>query len=515
MVVTEFSPAVSTCFRIFQAVSCLLTDSLESVVGELCLAAQASAPATRTSSRSLSSISRLGKLRTARPLSGGRKIPPPSRLAGLVGNKGERHEQTNYRPSGDGRLPNELPWSVGNMTAEIAILNRRAAALSADSAVTITQTGKIYNSADKIFELSTRDPIGLMVYNSLDYMGIPLDVIIKSFRESPRCERHFRNVFDAASAFFDFLRNDFQISEEAENFHVEDLLFEHVRSLAGLVLEAAARRLAEGIHPVPGRESRAVTLPFDEMFNAAIDAEIAKLRSFAINECLYDVDLKNLMDRYGHTIDGLFDDAGPFISIVSEGKDKFREYCCLALQKNRFSENHTGLVFAGYGDKQLFPSLISYRFDGMILSRLKMQERDKVEIDNNNERARIIPFAQREMVDRFLYGIDLAHEGAILRSLGQAMTSVIDGAVPLMRGLKRQRQTTLRNYLDKAGLTMIRGLRERTIRQLKDGSELDSLDAVSVMSKPDLANFAEALVNITSVKKRDVPLLRQKRSAAR
>ena len=198
-----------------------------------------------------------------------------------------------------------------------------------------------------------------MVYNSLDYMGISLDVIINSFRDSPRCEHHFRNVFDAASAFFAFLRNDFEISEEAENFHVDDLLFEHVRSLAGLVLQAAALRLAEGIHPAPtGRKSRAVTLAFDEMFNTAIDAEIAKLRGLAINECLYDVDIKSLMDRYGDTIDGLFDDAGPFIKIVSEGKEKFREYCCLALHKNKFSENHTGLVFAGYGDKQLFPFTI-------------------------------------------------------------------------------------------------------------------------------------------------------------
>lgn len=131
-----------------------------------------------------------------------------------------------------------------------------------------------------------------------------------------------------------------------------------------------------------------------------------------------------------------------------------------------------------------------------------MQQRDRVEIDNNSERARIIPFAQREMVDRFLYGIDPDHERAILRSVQQTLSEVSAGAQPLMRGLRRQRRDLLRKYLDDARHAVVRGLHDRTIRQLRDGSELDSLDAVSVMTKPDLANFAEALVNITSVKRR-------------
>ena len=87
------------------------------------------------------------------------------------------------------------------MTAEIAILNRRAVTFAADSAMTISSTGKAYNSADKIFELSTKNPIGLMVYNQLDYMGIPLDVIIKDFRDSTYC-CEFDHVYDAAEAFF-------------------------------------------------------------------------------------------------------------------------------------------------------------------------------------------------------------------------------------------------------------------------------------------------------------------------
>jgi len=104
----------------------------------------------------------------------------------------------------------------GNMTAEIAILNRRAVTFAADSAMTISRTGKTYNSADKIFEVSTNNPIGMMVYNQLDYMGMPLDVIIKDFRESPYC-RKYPHVFETSDALFDCLVNEFSALGEDED----------------------------------------------------------------------------------------------------------------------------------------------------------------------------------------------------------------------------------------------------------------------------------------------------------
>lgn len=70
------------------------------------------------------------------------------------------------------------------MTAEIAILNRGAIALAADSAGTIGQgdTAKIYNGFNKIFELSEHEPVGIMIYGNLDFMGLPIESLIKRYR---------------------------------------------------------------------------------------------------------------------------------------------------------------------------------------------------------------------------------------------------------------------------------------------------------------------------------------------
>src|SRR5262249_30117043 len=71
------------------------------------------------------------------------------------------------------------------MTAEIALMNRSAVALAADSAVTIeTASGvKVYNSINKLFMLSKHHPVGIMIYGAADFMDVPWELIIKLYRE--------------------------------------------------------------------------------------------------------------------------------------------------------------------------------------------------------------------------------------------------------------------------------------------------------------------------------------------
>ena len=58
------------------------------------------------------------------------------------------------------------------MTAIVGILNKRAVAVATDSAVTIDcQSGhKVLNSARKLFQLSKKEPVGIMIYSSANFM---------------------------------------------------------------------------------------------------------------------------------------------------------------------------------------------------------------------------------------------------------------------------------------------------------------------------------------------------------
>ena len=52
------------------------------------------------------------------------------------------------------------------MTTIVGVLNKRAVAIAADSAVTIGDTHKVMNTGNKIFTLSKYAPVGIAIYGN-------------------------------------------------------------------------------------------------------------------------------------------------------------------------------------------------------------------------------------------------------------------------------------------------------------------------------------------------------------
>lgn len=91
------------------------------------------------------------------------------------------------------------------MTAEIAIANRQAIALAADSAVTIGRE-RVWKHANKIFSLGPTNDIAIMIYGSGEFAGFPWDTIVKTFRTEVG-ERQFGTVAECAEGVLTFLRD--------------------------------------------------------------------------------------------------------------------------------------------------------------------------------------------------------------------------------------------------------------------------------------------------------------------
>src|SRR5271157_5753250 len=93
------------------------------------------------------------------------------------------------------------------MTSELAILNKEAIALAADSALTFTDVNghqKIFNSVNKIFTLSKYQPVGIMFFGNAEIMSIPWETIIKMYRKDLG-EKFFDELKEYASNFIEYL----------------------------------------------------------------------------------------------------------------------------------------------------------------------------------------------------------------------------------------------------------------------------------------------------------------------
>ena len=72
------------------------------------------------------------------------------------------------------------------MTSEVVVMNRMGIALAADSVVSIYANGiqkKRHDSVAKLFMMSERHPVGIMVYNYASLLGVPWETIIKLLRK--------------------------------------------------------------------------------------------------------------------------------------------------------------------------------------------------------------------------------------------------------------------------------------------------------------------------------------------
>lgn len=110
------------------------------------------------------------------------------------------------------------------MTAEIALMNKSALALAADSAVTLSG-GKVYNSVNKLFMLSKYEPIGIMIYGNAEMNGTPLETVIKEYRRILN-NRRYPHVNEYCLDFVKFLEDCNIFTSEAK----DDNLFLHIAS---------------------------------------------------------------------------------------------------------------------------------------------------------------------------------------------------------------------------------------------------------------------------------------------
>jgi len=369
------------------------------------------------------------------------------------------------------------------MTAEIALLNRSALAFAADSAVTLRMGAnqKIYDSAEKIFEFSRRQPIGVMIYNNVEHVGIPLEVLIRKYRNEQKSD--FPSVIAAADAFITYLEN-VQHPKEEEKSYLFNVLADSFGGLNREVIKGFREQYPNG------KPRRGAKQP-DEILTAQIESAVAIEEARPLADYLEDISLDAFEKAYGDVVS---DAARRFLRFAIPKATHVPLLMKLALAITRSSVGSgmlTGLVIGGFAGSELFPTMVSLETDGVYFGRLKLLGRSVVDIDRDGDRAELVPFAQKEMVDRFIYGIDDHFQGEI----AQYVQTAVDGVMA----------TRVRSFgsADKAAIrkTIVDGFNEM-VTKLRQHEKESVLDILTFMSKKELADMAHVLVELTSKKRR-------------
>jgi len=393
------------------------------------------------------------------------------------------------------------------VTAEVAVINRLAVALAADSAVTITKgdTAKVFSSDNKIFELSSTRPIGLMTYHSTQFFGVPWEIIAKDFRKGHEAF-YSDDIFGWVDAFKKFLIKDFLPAEDAQKEFVSVLLqdvFDAVHD------DFQDRQFALAFPPTKpksrsGRSSRP-RRPTDAEFRAEFHNSIKKIGEtfdpWAVSDSITSEQASQWLALYDAEYQSAFSKAFSRFPLQSAEQDLLKDLAIKSLKSSKPGETATGLVFAGFGEKDLFPALQCIEVNGVIGGELRVVDLERVVIDRAETTAEIVPFADRDTVDSLLFNRSAEYEKLVtdhfrevIEQVGQAVVEDLGRNAEVKKDYGARVRIAAREAMER--------FKQDVGPEIDDLFSSDMLDIVRHMPKQEVASIAESLVSVSSIRRK-------------
>lgn len=374
------------------------------------------------------------------------------------------------------------------MTSEVVIMNRRAIAIAADSAVTVTSVvngrreKKYYKGANKVFELSNHHPVAIMIFNMADLHSVPWEIIIKSYREHLG-KNSFPTLDDYAKDLFLFVQNHthlFPAARQDELFLIDCITasFELIdwideQSQVTNATDATSKDVErQELFDNITKELSTIPLPIHFSANAVTDA----------------------LAKFGTDLETAF---APALKEFAKGIDP-RRFAATVVEAifKRYSNflNHTGIVIAGYGSQAYFPGFVQFDCYGILLGSFIADRANEkhVTVEDGSD---IQPFAMNDMVRTFMLGLSPDIYDVALNCFKE---SLADLAKNIQMDLKVESIPDLAMHTQ----TCLKKFQAELVQAQANEHYLPLTRAVASLPVDELASLAETLIMLESLKEK-------------
>jgi hypothetical protein len=372
------------------------------------------------------------------------------------------------------------------MTAEVCLMNRLAIVLAADSATTVTSwtergsEQRYFKGANKIFQLSDHHPVGLMIFDSADILRVPWEIVVKAFRLELG-KKSFNKLAEYASEFFSFLEKSPHL------FPVE--------TQKAVFLDAARSAALR----VTIRAETAAQLPADRLAetDALVTTRRAEIDSKELPKNIDATHVDQIVAAWRDELVALLEEwREAFASSFPSNIASFAELGILEVFKDSGKQmGATGLVFAGFGDHDIFPGFSEYRSCGIIAGKHVAVEVKQVAVTHDTP-AWLDSFAQTDMSDTFSLGISRDVYISVMNTVNGGLREFAadifaaaggTGDIPDLQG-------RVSKALESVGDSIMANARREHAIPLRR--------VLGVLPVDEMAELAETLINLQSLKEK-------------
>lgn len=351
------------------------------------------------------------------------------------------------------------------MTSEIAILNKRGIALAADSAVTLGGV-KTTNSVNKLFTLDSQHSIGMMVFGNANIGLVPWEVIFKLYRRQLG-NNVLDTVYDYYMNFLTFLGDTDALDVSKEN---------------EILIDTYSDEMLQQVFGYLSSVEISQSSDIDEhiaSFLSEVD-DVSTSNDFIAFKNQYLEQFKQRMAQFipPFFVDQILEDT--FVRVLNA------VYVFIKDPKH-FSERMSGIVIAGYGDKDNYPSLIQIGVDGFFENNLKYIIQEEMTISDGTEDSTsgLIPFAQSDVVSTLISGIN----PDLKNYMDNGVSQIHQKLVELYPSGENQFTDILSAYQLDVNNFIIRNF------------QADIQQTLEHLTLGEMGNMAETFINLTSFKR--------------
>jgi len=361
------------------------------------------------------------------------------------------------------------------MTAEISIMNTQGIAIAADSAVTIGSNGnyKTYYTAQKVFNLSKKHFVGIMIYGDNDFMNVNMEIIINEFSKYLG-DRVLDTLEEYARKLLIFLRDNFKYVDIEQKTYLKWMSYFFIESIKNSYEEDISKNY-KNQEITKAQQGKILTgilkKTRDELENTENNISFTDDGFVKENNAI----IKEEIDKF-------------FPEINDKNKEEIIKLFLLDISKvviGAWDAFSTGIVFAGYGDKELYPSTVDFTLYGKLGNNVLHTELSMSDLIHDDARYPIRPYSQTNVITSFILGIDPDYEDKINNELDKLAKELTD--------------ITGKKYTEEIS-TKIKGLKDRIDSFQKTEFRDPVFDIVDSLPKSNLAEMAEALVNLTALR---------------
>jgi hypothetical protein len=385
------------------------------------------------------------------------------------------------------------------MTSEIAVLNQKAVALAADSAVTLVDGGlvAVRNDQRKLFNLVEGRPIGLMFFGVADVMGHPWDQLIEHYQRKVK-PQNFAHVTDYATSFLgslDNLEEFFPRARQKDEYRrLLASVFRYIFHFAQYLRDSGENEQAQATDA------------------AVLDAAIERVwRTYQVRDdgspradlpCFPKEFAKRIIADYGDTIEETIAYGFSSFGLGKQSQQRLRDIAVWCVVKDLFLEDVTGLVFSGYGADDRYPIVVTC-YMSAIVGGIAKRGGPTIDAIDGDIRSRIRVFADSEVTNAFIRGIDFNLERRLYGGFRVMLHGLVDQLVEALPLTDSQARENVRGRFQRDFVPRYFDAFHKMIADYQQQAFINPiLRVLEIAAKNELAETARDLVGLNVFKKR-------------